>query len=162
MVAEITQTGLIVTTGAPTSAVFDELIALCNWPVLREANPRLLFLELEIGNPKCLLFWLDRRLDIAPTAKLITWLRERGPRPYRVVLAHCLEHDVEPVFRAAGAHGYLSIAGDIGATVGEALWPLLHFQRLPIHSHGPPGIDAESTDREKTVVSGFPAVMRPP
>jgi hypothetical protein len=69
---------------------------------------------------------------------------------------------VEPVFRAAGAHGYLSIAGDIGATVGEALWPLLHFQRAPVHLHGPPGIDSESTHRERTVVSEFPAVMRPP
>jgi hypothetical protein len=90
-----------------------------------EANPRRMQRELALHRPECVLFWLDDKEAIAPTARLIAWSRHRGARPYRVAVAYRMAGDVESVLRAAGAHSFLPLAGQPGAHVAAALERLL-------------------------------------
>lgn len=162
MVTTITQNGLIVTTRSHTTPPLREMIECVGWPVLFEASARRLYHELEYGDPGYLLFWLDDRHDVATTVRLVTWLRERDPRRHRIVVIYHLENDLEPVIRAAGVHSYVPISSDIGATVQEALGPLLDFQRVAVPSHGRLRLGSEPLIRGPTNLSGFPAAVRPP
>jgi hypothetical protein len=124
MVMKNSSAGLIATTRTDISPPLNDLIACCGWPLVLEARPRRLARELALHNPSYVLFWLDNRQSIAATARLITWSRERGHRPYRVTVAYRMEADVEAVFRAAGAHSFFQITDCLGDK-DAALWPLL-------------------------------------
>ena len=63
---------------------------------------RTLIEQIEIHQPLCLAFWIDASSELVPTTKLIEQLRTRGPRPYRIAIAHNLNAEVEHKFRAAG------------------------------------------------------------
>ena len=88
MVSEITRRGLIVTPARRTSDLLEELISQVDWPVLLQPSVRLLFQQIEVTAPHCLLFWLDETHDIEHALQLIARLRDRGSRPYRVAIAH--------------------------------------------------------------------------
>jgi hypothetical protein len=130
MVKESDKAGLIVSTISHSTAPLDDLVACCGWPLLLAANPRRLREELNLCVRACVLFWLDDRQQVGPTVKLMTWLRECEPRPYRVAIAHRLAEDAESLFRAAGVHSFLSATGDITAVVEKSLWPLLRCAGL--------------------------------
>ncbi len=102
MVSDVTRTGLIVSPAGRASDLLDELIAATEWPVLLEPSVRLLFQQIEVTSPQCLLFWFDESHEIESTLKLIARLRDRGSRPYRVAVTHQLSTDAEPAIRAAG------------------------------------------------------------
>lgn len=125
MIKTISPAGLIATTRASATPQLDEVANCCGWPLVLEASPRRLARELSLHDPECVLFWLDDRHAIASTARLVEWSRQRGSRPYRVAVAFRLESDVEAVFREAGAHAFLPIAGRSGRAVADALRPLL-------------------------------------
>jgi hypothetical protein len=118
--------------------------------------------QIESTDPTCLVFWLESRRHLAPTARQIERLRDRGPRPYRVAIAHRLEHDAEPMFRAAGVHSYLSTSGNIGSLVANALLPLLNIQRQPASISRSAPLVSQPSIRGPTSVRGSPATMRPP
>jgi hypothetical protein len=162
MVVGITQEGLIVTASGPMTEPLGELVAYCDWPVLVEPTDRMLLERIESTNPTCLVFWLESRRHVAPTARQIGRLRDRGARPYRVAIAHRLEQDIEPLFRAAGVHSYLSTSGNIGALVANALLPLLNMQRQPARSSRSASLVPQPAIRGPTSVRGSPATMRPP
>ena len=124
MVRKHSPLGLIATTRADVTPPLDDVVNCCGWPLLLEASPRRLAQELSLHNPACVLFWLDDRDGLAPTARLVEWSRERGSRPYRVAVAFRLEPDVEAEFRAAGAHTFLPISGRSGMAIADALRPL--------------------------------------
>src|SRR4029078_6656718 len=131
MVSEITRRGLIVTPARRTSDLLEELISEVEWPVLFEPSIRLLFQQIEVTAPPCLLFWLDEPHDIDHALQLIARLRDRGSRPYRVAIAHQLQSDAEPAIRAAGVHSVLNTNGSIVALVQDALLPLLNMKPQP-------------------------------
>jgi hypothetical protein len=162
MVTENARLGLIVTAGRRTSALLDDLIAYCNWPVLYQPSVRLLFQQIEVNQPRCLLFWLEGRNEIAPTARLIARLRDRGPRPYRVAIAHQMEEDVEPMFRAAGVHTYLSASSDIASVVNGALGALMEIGNVPSHAHRIPDLESDPVAHSPNNARGSPAAARPP
>jgi hypothetical protein len=160
MVNEISRGGLIVAPAVRRNPLVAELIELCNWPLVVEPTARLLFQQIDISRPLCLVFWLDADQDLEALARLVARLRDRGPRPYRVAIAHRLE-GVEPKFRAAGVHSFLSTSGSLASLVEEALLPLLDAQRAHVHA------DQEVAEvpvaiRGPTNVRGSPAPMRPP
>jgi hypothetical protein len=121
-----------------------------------------MFQQIDLSRPLCLVFWLEAEADIAPAAQLIARLRDRGPRPFRVAVAHCLEEGVEHTFRSAGVHTYLATSGNLAALVDEALLPFIDLQRTSTQSR--PAHDAEIpvAIRGPTEVRGSPATMRPP
>jgi len=125
MVAKVLLSGLIATTRDHASPALRDLARHCEWPLILSASPRGLYRELSLHDPGCVLFWLDDQFDVAATARLISWLHQRGPRPYRVAVAHCLEGDVEAVLRTSGAHSFLLLTGQRGSIVADALRPLL-------------------------------------
>ncbi len=125
MVVKHSPTGLIATTRTEITPPLEGLVDSCGWPLLLDATPRRLYRELSHHDPECVLFWLDERQGLTSTAKLISWSRERGARPFRVAIAFQLDGDVESVFRAAGAHGFLPVAGNSVASVADAVWPLM-------------------------------------
>ena len=124
MVKKHSPLGLIATTRADVTPPLDDVVHCSGWPLLLEANPRRLARDLSLHDPECLLFWLDDRQGLAPTARLVEWSRQRGARPYRVAVAFRLGSDIEAVFRAAGAHTFLSISDRSGVVVADALRPL--------------------------------------
>lgn len=134
MVSEITRRGLIVTPARRTNDLLEELVSHFNWPVLFQPSVRLLLQQIEVNAPHCLLFWLDETHDIAYALQLIARLRDRGPRPYRIAVAHQLQPDDEPRIRAAGVHSFLLTSGNITALVQEALLPLLNLQTQPAYA----------------------------
>ena len=125
MVTKYSPTGLIATTGARCTPPLDEMVRSCGWPLVLESSPRLLARELALHNPECVLFWLEDQQSIAPTARLVEWSRQRGSRPLRVAVAYRMEADVEAVFRAAGAHGFLPVTVRSTRLVIDALRPML-------------------------------------
>lgn len=125
MVAQAAPPGLIVATRSEATSPLDELARCCGWPMLLEAGPRRLLRELSLRRPECVLFWTDDWRDVTSTAALIAWLRQRGDRPLRLAVAYQLAMDVEAVFRAAGAHSFLPIAGRPSDAIAEALWQLV-------------------------------------
>jgi hypothetical protein len=162
MVTENARLGLIVTAGRRSSALLDDLIAFCDWPVLFQPSVRLVFQQIEVVQPRCLLFWLEGKHEIWATARLIARLRDRGPRPYRVAIAHSLDEDVEPMFRAAGVHSYLSASSNIAALVSGALNALLDSGPAPAPTNGVSEPQAQPAVMSQAIVRGSPATMRPP
>src|SRR6476659_3878991 len=134
MVLEVKRRGLIVTPARRASELLDELISQVEWPVLLGPSMRLLFQQIEVMAPHCLLFWLDETHDIEHALQLIARLRDRGSRPYRVAIAHQLSADTEPAIRAAGVHSVLNTNGSIAALVQDALLPLLNLQPQPVRA----------------------------
>ncbi len=128
MVSQIARRGLIVTPARRTTDLLEELVSHFNWPVLLQPSVRVLLQQIERCAPHCLLFWLDESDDIAHALRLIARLRDRGPRPYRIAIAHHLRSDVEPKIRAAGVHSFLCTSENITALVQDALLPLLNLQ----------------------------------
>jgi len=162
MVNQITTCGLIVTHSARSTELLDEFIALCDWPLVTRPSTRSLFQQIEISRPLCLAFWLDALGELAPAAKLIAQLRARGPRPYRIAVAHNLAADVEHTMRAAGVHTYLATSGNVLALVEGALLPFIDPARLTPHIRAAPVNEIAAPIRGPTEVRGAPAIMRPP
>ena len=129
MVDEITRGGLIISQAAQPRRLIDEFVALCDWPLLLQPTIRLLFREIDGRRPEYLLFWLETDRDITPAAQLVARLRERGPRPYRIAVAHCLDGSAEQTFRTAGVHSYFAVSGDLRALVVDALMPMVDRHR---------------------------------
>ena len=117
MVNQITRCGLIVTHAAHTTTRLDEFIALCDWPVLTGPSIRALFEQIDHSRPSCLVFWLQDKTDHTTAVQLITRLRDRGARPYRIAIAEGLPESVEHTFRSAGVHTYLAASDNISALV---------------------------------------------
>ena len=162
MVLEITRRGLIVTPARRISDLLEELISQVEWPVLLEPSVRLLFQQIEVTAPHCLLFWLDETHDIDYALQLIARLRDRGSRPHRVAIAHLLQPDAEPAIRAAGVHTVLNTNGSIAALVQNALLPLLNLQPQPTQADLDVLQSAEPLIRGPTGARASPAEMHPP
>jgi hypothetical protein len=162
MVNEIQRCGLIVAQSARTNKLLNELIALCDWPVIWRPSARTLFQQIDISRPLCLAFWLEAASDISPTAHLVARLRDRGPRPYRIAIAHCLDASVEHTFRSAGVHTYFATTGNLAALVDEALLPFVEEHRVAAHSQPAHSPEIPVAIRGPTEVRGSPANMRPP
>src|SRR4051812_33019035 len=162
MVSEITRHGLIVTPARRTSDLLEELISQVEWPVLLQPSVRLLFQQIEVTTPHCLLFWLDETHDIDHALQLIARLRDRGSRPYRVAIAHQLEADAEPAIRAAGIHSVLNTNGSIRALVQDALLPLLNLQPQPVRAEREFIQSVEPLIRGPTSARASPAELHPP
>jgi len=128
MIRNMQFSGLIVSTARRT-ATLDELVSWLNWPVIAVATPHRLRDELPLHELQCLLFWLEDHREISPTMNLVAWLRERSPGLYRIAIGYRMNAGAEPVIRSAGMHVYLP-AWEIGATLSEALWPLLEREGL--------------------------------
>jgi hypothetical protein len=127
MVAHDAPAGLIAAVRANAKPPLDAVADGCGWPLLLAATPKRLQRELALGSPDCVLFWLDEAAAVEPTARLITWGRERGHRPLRVAAALNLDAIVESTLRSAGAHGFLPVSRRSAVLIVEALdalWPL--------------------------------------
>lgn len=162
MIPQITRRGLIVSPARRTSDLLEELISHFNWPVLLQPSVRLLLQQIEVSTPHCLLFWLDETHDIDHALKLIARLRDRGPRPYRIAVAHQLLPDAEPTIRAAGVHSLLCTSGNIGALVQDALLPLLNMQPQPEHAEPAALHGTAPLIRGPTHSRASPAELHPP
>jgi hypothetical protein len=162
MVLEISRRGLIVAPALRTSDLFEELVSEVNWPVLLQPSLRLLFQQIEVTAPQCLLFWLDEAHDIDHALQLVGRLRERGSRPYRVAIAHRLDPETEPAIRAAGVHSVLNTNGSIAALVRNALLPLLNMQPLPAQAEREFIQPVEPLIRGPTSARASPAELHPP
>ncbi len=162
MVHEITNSGIIVTLAAPTTALVDELIALCDWPVISRPSARTLFQQIETRRPACLLFWLEADSTIASAAQLVTLLRDRGPRPYRIAVAHCLDASVEPTLRSAGVHSYFAVTGNLRAFIDETLLPFVDQHCVASRARSARALNAPVAIRGPTEARASPASMRPP
>jgi hypothetical protein len=162
MISQITRRGLIVAPARRTTDLLDELISHFDWPVLLQPSVRLLLQQIEVAAPHCLLFWLDETHEIDHALRLIARLRDRGPRPYRIAVAHQLRPDAEPTIRAAGVHSVLCTSGNITALVQEALLPLLNLQPQPVHADQAAYRHTEPLIRGPTKARASPAEMHPP
>jgi hypothetical protein len=162
MVLEIARRGLIVSPARRTSDLVEELISQLDWPVLFEPSIRLLFQQIEVMTPECLLFWLDETHDIDQALQLIARLRDRGSRPYRFAIAHQLRADAEPAIRAAGVHTVLNTNGSIAALVQDALLPLLNLQPQPARAEVDVLESGEALIRGPTGARASPAELHPP
>ena len=162
MVLGITRRGLIVTPSRRTGDLLEELISRVDWPVLLQPSIRLLFEQIEVTAPHCLLFWLDETHDIEHALQLIARLRDRGSRPYRVAVAHHLQPDAEPAIRAAGVHSVLNTNGSIAALVQDALLPLLNMQPQPAQAEREFIQPIEPLIRGPTTARASPAELHPP
>jgi hypothetical protein len=162
MVAMNTHGGLIVTTRKEPSAPLAELAAACGWPTLWAASARGLLRELSLQIPSCVLFWLDDRDGLAPTARLIEWLRERNAEPFRVAVACNAEAGTEALLRAAGAHTVLPVTGQSSAEIAQAIVPLL---QPAAQRNGAPAADFISqltTGDRASPLELAPELIRPP
>jgi hypothetical protein len=135
MAYQNTHRGIIVTPAVRSTALVNELIALCDWPVLAQPSLRTLVEFIDLHRPLCLLFWLEAARDIPSAAALIATLRDRGPRPYRIAIAHCLDQRGEHSLRTAGVHSYFATSGDLQALVEDTLIPLIERHDEKIHGH---------------------------
>lgn len=162
MVSEITRSGLIVAQTARTSPLLAELISLCNWPVVWRPSSRTLFEQIDIGHPFCLAFWLESDAEIEPAAELVARLRDRGPRPYRIAIAHCLAAEIESTFRAAGVHTYFAVNGDLAALVDAALLPFVEQHRAIAHSQATHPVEGNVPIRGPKGTRASPTTLRPP
>jgi hypothetical protein len=161
MVAKNAPDGLIVTTATEASSPLGDLAADCGWPMLMGANARMLLQEFSLRIPSCVLFWLDDWQGVAPTARLIAWLRERNAKPYRVAVACNLDRDAETALRAAGAHSFLPLRGESGAAVVESLRPL--FAAVAHRHHTAIAPSLSSVDTDYVPRAQFPSdLARPP
>jgi hypothetical protein len=162
MVQEITTCGLVIAHTASPSAVAEEFIALCDWPLLAQPSIRTLVEQIELSRPLCLAFWLDATSELTSAAKLIEQLRVRCQRPFRIAIAHNLPAEVEHKFRAAGVHTYLTTSGNILALVAGALLPFIEPQRAPMLSRHATTRDSPVPIRAPTEPRASPANLHPP
>src|SRR5262245_18117558 len=162
MISNHHRRGLIVAAARRAGDPLESLIAYLNWPVLLQPSLRLLVEQIEVSSPECLLFWLDQTHEIDDALRLIARLRERGPRPYRIAVAHQLDRQFEPTIRAAGVHSLLCSSGNMKALVQSALLPLLNRQPQPAPSNHVPILNAEPLIRGPTKARASPAEMHPP
>jgi hypothetical protein len=162
MVHELTTCGLLVTHSAQPSPLVAEFVALCDWPLLKQPTLRTLVEQIELHQPLCLAFWIDASTELKPTAKLVDQLRTRGPRPYRIAIAHNLEAEVEHTFRAAGVHTYLVATGNILALVEGALLPFIEPHRAPTRAQQTHVRDSPVPIRGPTDPRASPAKLHPP
>lgn len=162
MVNEIASSGLIVAQSMRNSPLLAELISLCDWPVLWRPTIRTLFEQVEINRPLCLAFWLEVDADIQPTVDLIARLRDRGPRPYRIAIAHRLAASIEATFRSAGVHTYLATNGDLAALVDAALLPFAEQHRTAAQPHVSHTAEAPVPIRGPTDIRASPTTLHPP
>jgi hypothetical protein len=162
MVNDIARGGLIVAQASQTTALLDELIALCNWPLLLRPSVRALLQQIDICRPACLLFWLDSTTEIATTAELVALLRNRGSRPYRITVSHSLDSLVEQTFRSAGVHSYFALNGNLHSLFQEALLPFVELQRTAERFHPAHSADRPVPVRPSHESRASPATMRPP
>jgi len=161
MVSEITRRGLIVAPARRGSDLLEELVSHFNWPVLLQPSVRLLLQQIEVHAPHCLLFWLDETHDIGYAIQLISRLRDRGPRPYRIAVAHQLGPDAEPRISSAGVHSFLFTSGSVAPLVQNALLALLDVQ--PQAAPADPAFQhAEPLVRGSRAARASPLEMRPP
>jgi hypothetical protein len=154
-------TGIIATPQPDLTSPLEDLVDCCGWPLVLAATARRLQRDLSIHNPQCVLFWIEDRRYLTPTKKLIAWLHERGNRPYRMVVAHRQDQEVELVLRAAGAHGYVAVLNDVASAVGESL---AYWLKLPAASScagRKPGAESATVGRAARV-SNSPDTQRPP
>src|SRR4051812_44698875 len=156
MISNQHRRGLIVAPARSGSDPLDKLIAYLDWPVLVQPSIRLLFQEIEVAAPQCLLFWLDQTHEFEHALRLIARLRDRGSRPYRIAVAHQLEPEFEPTIRAAGVHSLLCTSGNITALVKNALLPLLNLQPEVAPVDHAPIVDAQPLIRGPTSVRASP------
>jgi hypothetical protein len=161
MVNEIFCDGVIIAQTPRTTALVKEIIALCEWPLLLQPSLRDLLQQIDRSRPECLLFWLEAENDIGHAAQLVRRLRDRGPRPYRIAVAHCLDASVENTFRSAGVHSYFAVSGSVRPLVEEAILPLVELrravaQRQSVHA------DRAVPIRSPTEARASPATLRPP
>jgi len=161
MISNHHRRGLIVAPAPRISDPLEKLIAQLDWPVLLQPNVRLLFQQIEVTAPQCLLFWLDQTHEIDDALRLIARLRDRGSRPYRIAVAHQLKQDVEPTIRAAGVHSLFCTSGNIPALVQNALLPLLNLQPQTVAADHAPVAAPEPLIRGPTVRAS-PAQTHPP
>lgn len=161
MVNHLATCGLVVSYSAKASALIDEFIALCDWPVLTQPTIRTVVEQMELHRPMCLLFWLEAIGELAPASTLISQLRVRGQRPFRIAVAHNLPAEVEHTLRAAGVHTYLTTSGNILALVEGALRPFIPTVPAP-HVRTTLAPEVPVSIRSLTEVRGSTARMRPP
>jgi len=74
--------------------------------------------------------------------------RARGPRPFRIAIAHCLAAEIESSFRAAGVHTYFAANGDLAALVDAALLPFVEQHRVIAHPHATHAVEGNVPIRE--------------
>jgi len=161
MVNEILCDGLVIAQTPRATALVKEIIALCEWPLLLQPSLRDVLQHIERRRTECLLFWLEAENDIGHAAELVRRLRDRGPRPYRIAVAHCLGARVENTFRSAGVHSYFAVSGDLRPLVEEAILPLVELRRAAAQSQS---VRADHTVpiRSPTEARASPATLRPP
>ena len=162
MAQQNTHRGIIVAQAARQSALVDELISLCDWPVLARPSLRALAQHIDLHHPLCLLFWLETADDISPAAALVSRLRDRGPRPYRIAVAHCLDQAVEHTLRSAGVHSYFADAGNLRALIDDALAPFLEHHSAKVHGSSAHASDTPVRIRAPADPRASPASMHPP
>jgi hypothetical protein len=162
MVNKSTTCGLLITHSAQPSALVAEVVAVCDWPLVAQPSLRALIEQIELRQPLCVAFWIDATSELAPTAKLVDQLRIRGPRPYRIAIAHNLDTETEHILRAAGVHTYLVTTGDIVALVEGALLPFIEPHRTPSRVHQTHVRDSPVGIRGPTDHRASPAKLHPP
>jgi hypothetical protein len=162
MVHELTSCGLLITHSAQPSALVAEFVSLCDWPHFARPSLRTLVEQIEFHRPLCLAFWIDASSELGPTTKLIEQLRVRGPRPYRIAIAHNLSAEIEHKFRAAGVHTYLSTTGNVLALIEGALLPFIEPQRARTRAHQTHMRDSPVAIRGPTDPRASPAKLHPP
>lgn len=161
MVNHLATCGLVVRHSVQSNALVDEFISLCDWPMLTQPTIRTVVEQIELHRPTCLLFWLEAMGELAPTSTLISQLRVRGQRPFRIAVAHDLPAQVEHTLRAAGVHTYLTTSGNILALIEGALRPFI--PSVPaLHIRTVPAKEVPVPIRGPTEVRGSTARMRPP
>lgn len=161
MVNHLATCGLVVSYSAKASALVDEFIALCDWPLLTQPTIRTVVEQIELHRPTCLLFWLEAMGELAAASRLIDQLRVRGQRPFRIAVAHNLPAEVEHALRAAGVHTYLTTSGNILALVEGALRPFIPVVPTP-HIRAMPAAEVPVRAHGPTEARGSTARMRPP
>jgi len=162
MVNQITSSGLIVAPSARSTPLLEELISLCDWPIVWRPSIRTLLEQIEISRPVCLAFWLEADAEVQPAAQLIARLRDRGPRPYRIAIAHRLAANIEATLRSAGVHTYLATNGDLAALVDAALLPFVDEHRPAAEPKFSRFAEGAMPIRGPTAISASPSPLRPP
>jgi hypothetical protein len=163
MAYQNTHRGIIVVPAVRATALADELIALCDWPVLAQPSLRALTQHIDLHHPLCLLFWLETASDVSPAAALVARLRDRGPRPYRIAVAHCLDQAVEHTLRSAGVHSYFADGGNLRALIEDTLLPFVELQRGAVaQSRSIPTAEVPIRIHTPSDSRGSPASMHPP
>jgi len=162
MVSKMIPRGLIVTPNGHNSDLVNELVLHLNWPVMLEPGFRSLQQCIQTSSPRFLLFWLEETPDISRVLRLVECLRDRGPRPYRIAVAHRLEANDEPRIRAAGVHSCFVACGNLANFVKETLLPFIDVQLQPDYDDRALPFKSGRFVRGPTQARASPAEMRLP